>query len=96
MLTHIAIFKWREGTSKERIQKVLEEVRALQKKIPGVTHILTGENFSLHGKHFTHGVVVLAENQEAIDAYRNHPDHQQVAKEIEEVEEDGIGIDFIS
>jgi len=39
---------------------------------------------------------VLAKNQEALDAYRNHPDHQRVAKEIEEIEEDGIGIDFIS
>ena len=35
-----------------------------------------------------------AKDQEALDNYRKYPDHKIVAKEIEKIEEDGLGFDF--
>lgn len=94
MITHIAAFKWKSGTKKNEIEKALADVSRLKAKIPGIIDIRCGENFSKHNKGLTHAVVVTARNKTALDAYRNHPDHLAVAKKIEKMEEDGIGIDF--
>lgn len=73
----------------------MKEVEKLA-SIQGIESIRCGRNFSKHIKGFTHAVVVTARNKVALDAYRNHPSHLVVARKIEEMEEDGIGIDFES
>lgn len=52
------------------------------------------ENTSKYGEGYTHAILVRGENQAAIDAYRNHPDHARVATIIESMEDKGIGVDF--
>lgn len=94
MIVHIAIFKWKNGTSKDRIKKALDDVKSLKTKCKGVADIMCGENFSKWSEGFTHAAVVIAKDKEALDEYRNHPMHKLVADEIEEMEEHGIGIDF--
>jgi hypothetical protein len=37
---------------------------------------------------------VRAKNQAAIDAYRNHPEHKTIAKQLDAMEEKSIGVDF--
>ncbi|MBN4051402.1 Dabb family protein [bacterium AH-315-M05] len=96
MIIHIAIFQWKKGTLESQINEALQEVRDLQHKIFGIKAIYCGKNFSKWAKNYTHGIVVLAENQKALDRYRNHPDHQSVASKIEFMEQDGIGVDFKS
>jgi hypothetical protein len=56
--------------------------------------IITGTNTSRYSQGFTHAILVRAKTREAIDAYRIHPDHVAVAKKIESMEADGIGVDF--
>jgi len=94
MLIHLALFRWKKGTSEKKIKEALQKVKSLCKKCKGVKAIYCGKNFHSEAKGFTHGVVVLADNQEALDAYRQHPDHKDVAQEISAMEEDGLGFDF--
>lgn len=94
MLTHIAIFKWKPKTSQEDIDAALKEVEDLRFKIPGILEITTGENQSRYSQGYTHVVLVKGDDKEAIEAYRNHPDHKTVAAKIEAMEEHGIGIDL--
>jgi len=94
MIVHIALFRWKEGTKQDHIDRLLETVKRLKTKCNGIVNILVGQNYHKESKGFTHGVVVLAKDQEALDNYRKHPDHKIVAKEIEKVEEDGLGFDF--
>lgn len=95
MIVHIALFKWKKGVTKERIEKALDDVRALKTKCKGVIDIMCGENFSKWSEGYTHAVVVLAKDREALQGYRDHPLHKVVAKEIESMEEgNGIGVDF--
>ena len=93
MIIHIALFKWKEGTSPGVIDGLLKNIQSL-KASPGIKDILVGENYHKEAKGFTHGVVVLAEDQEALDNYRKHPQHKVIAEKVEEIEEDGIGFDF--
>lgn len=94
MITHIAIFKWKKSAKKGEINNALRDVSGLKSKIPGIIYIACGENFSKHGKNFTHAVVVTAKNKSTLKAYREHPDHVAVAEKIGKMEKDGIGIDF--
>ena len=86
---HIALFKWKKGATKEHVDKALDDVRALKTKYKGVIDIMCGENFSKWSEGFTHAVVVLAKDREALQVYRNHPLHKVVAEEIEKMEEHG-------
>lgn len=96
MVVHIAIYQWKSDSKESQINEALQEVKNLKDKIPGLVAIYCGKNFSKWAKNFTHAIVVLGENQKALDQYRSHPDHQAVAHKIELMEQDGIGVDFIS
>lgn len=94
MVIHIALFAWKDGTSKEDIERALDDVKALKQKVPGVTDIHCGLNFSPWNEGYTHAVVVSAKDEGALDAYRKHPDHVVVAKLIESMESKSLGVDF--
>jgi len=95
MYVHIAIYQWRPGTSDAEVDRLLQGIRSLTGKVPGLSSIHVGKSYSPHSKHFTHAIVVLGESQGALDAYRAHPDHHALAEQIDAVEQDGIGVDFI-
>jgi hypothetical protein len=94
MVVHIALFQWKAGTSDQDIEASLHAVRALKQKVPGLVDVRCGTNFSPWAEGYTHAVIVLAEDRAALDAYRKHPDHEVVARQIERMEERGIGVDF--
>lgn len=94
MIVHVALYMWKSGTTQERILKTLKKVQELKNEIDGITDIFVGKNYHKESKGFTHGVVVIANNQTALDSYRKHPNHSIVAHEIEKIEEDGLGFDF--
>ncbi len=94
MIVHIALFRWKPGATAEQTTEALEKVKALKNECEGINDIFCGENYHKESKGFTHGVVVIARNQEALDSYRKHPDHRIIAATIEAIEEDGLGFDF--
>ena len=91
---HVAIFKWKNDVGRSDIDRVMSEVASLKDKVPGVIEIFAGENHSKYSEGYSHVVMVRAESQAAIDAYRAHPDHVKVADEIDIYELKGAGVDF--
>ncbi len=79
-----------------KIQETLEAIASLESKIPGIVEISCAKNTSEYSEGYTHVILVRAESQMAIDAYRNHPDHMRIAGEIGAMEEHGIGVDFVT
>jgi len=94
MYVHIALYRWKALATPGRIKTALEGVKTLADKVPGVIDISWGKNTSRYSEGYSHVILVRAENQAAIDAYRSHPDHEKVAQEIEAMEDHGIGVDF--
>jgi hypothetical protein len=94
MNIHIAIFKWKETASRMEIEKALDIIRSVSKRVEGIQSIYCGANTSKWGQGFTDAVVVIGESQSAIDAYRADQVHQEAAKLIESMELDGIGVDL--
>lgn len=96
MYLHVAIFKWKSNVEEQDVKDALRGVESLQDKIPGIVEITCGKNYSPYGEGYTHIVVVRGDTQQAIDAYRKHPDHVIVAKKIDAMEEHGVGVDFVT
>ncbi len=94
MYVHIALFRWKKDVKKDRVNKILQDIRQLKNKIEGITDIFCGENFSPYSKGLTHAVVVIAENGDALQRYKDYPIHIELADEIAKIEEYGIGVDF--
>ncbi|MBI4021666.1 MAG: Dabb family protein [Candidatus Aenigmarchaeota archaeon] len=93
MIIHLALFRWKPDIPNAAVDQALERVRRLQDVCDGID-IFCGQNTHPDAKGFTHGVVVVARDQAALDRYRQHPDHQDVAEKIEAIEEDSLGFDF--
>jgi hypothetical protein len=58
------------------------------------SRIFVGENTSKYSEGYTHAIVVLGEDQAALDAYRKDSLHEEAAHEIDAIEEVGVGVDF--
>src|ERR1700693_4981054 len=94
MNVHIALYQWKSDVSDDQIKQALEEVESLANKIPGILDIVTWLNTTKYAKGYSHIILVRGKDQQAIDNYRNHPDHQKVARVIDEMEDHGIGVDL--
>lgn len=94
MIVHIALFKWKPEVTQSQIEQALKEVKALKTASEGIVDIFCGENHHKESKGLTHGIVVITKDQKSLKKYRNHPLHLAIAKNIEQMEEDGIGFDF--
>jgi len=93
MIIHTALFTWKPGTSDTQLREILDLLKELN-AIPGIVSIYCGKNEHKESKGYTHGVVVVAETREALDAYRKHPLHDEIVALIEPIEKDGLGFDF--
>src|SRR3989344_4030987 len=94
MIIHIALFRWKEGTTQKTIENSLRKVKKLKQKCNGILDIFAGKNYHKESKGFTHGIVIIAKDQKSLNEYRQHSYHKIIAKNIEAIEDDGLGFDF--
>lgn len=96
MNIHIALYKWKPGITDEQILSALKDIEGLASKVEGIIDITTGLNTSKYSEGYTHVILVRGKDQKAIDDYRSHPDHQKAAEVIDNMEDSGIGVDFVA
>lgn len=94
MRVHIALYKWKDFVTREQIEDVFSQLARLDSKIPGIIGITCTRNESEYNEGYTHVIFVRGEDETALDAYRNHPEHAKIADSIESMEDRGVGIDF--
>ena len=95
-IKHIALFRFKEGTTEEQIQKTLDELMELSENVPGVEDYVAGVNNSPEGlnKGYTHGFVMTFTDAAARDAYLLHPEHERVKTTVLPWIEDVAIFDF--
>jgi len=78
VLRHVVMFKFKEDTSKEDIDKVQEAFSALPSKIPQIHSYEWGTNNSPEGldKGFTHIFFLTFKSEDDRAVYLPHPDHK--------------------
>ncbi|UZD22515.1 Dabb family protein [Algoriphagus halophytocola] len=78
VLKHNVFFSFKESSSQEDIQAIIDAFRNLQNEIDGIEHFEWGINSSPEGLNqgLTHAFVLTFHSDEARDAYLPHPAHQ--------------------
>jgi len=96
MLKHVVLFKFKEGTTPEKIKEVEQAFAALPGKIDVIKGFEAGTNVSVenHSEGFTHCFVVTFANEAGLDAYMNNPDLKEFRKSLGGPLEKYIAIDY--
>jgi hypothetical protein len=96
MLRHIVTWKMNGQTSHERqrqAEQVVEAIAPLRDLVPTVKALDLYINELNAEKNWDVTVIVDFEDEEGLEIYANHPEHQEVLKLISRVTEERAGID---
>jgi hypothetical protein len=76
---HIALFRFKDGTTNEFIRRTIDELHRLVQVIPGIANFSIGTNSSPEGlgNGLTHGFVMTFPDAFARDSYLAHPEHEK-------------------
>ena len=96
VLRHVVIFKFREGTSDERIAEIMDAFAALKEKIPQIQSLEWGVNNSPEqlNKGFTHCVLITFLSEADRDSYLPHPDHKAFGEFLGSDVVDALVVDY--
>jgi len=77
MLRHVVMFQFKDSSSKEDVQKVVDAFAALPSKIPEIAEYEAGVNNSPEGLNdgLTHCFLVSFASEKDREAYLPHPAH---------------------
>lgn len=96
-LRHVVLFKFKEGTSKEDIEKIEKAFAALPAKIPQIAGFEWGTDCSKENlsQGFTHCFILTFKSEKDRDEYLPHPEHQAFAKLLRPYLDKVLVIDYI-
>ena len=75
---HIALLKFKQGTSDEQIDDLFNTLLDLSENVEGIDDYVSGPNSSPENLNqgYSHGFVMTFHDAAARDAYLAHPEHQ--------------------
>ena len=76
---HMVWIKFNPGVDASRMQEHMDGLASLRDHVPGILDLKLGENFTNRSEGFTHGLIVTLEDKAALEGYRKHPKHVEVA-----------------
>src|SRR5947207_1058300 len=95
-IRHIVAFKFKDGTTAEKIIEVEDAFRDLKKKIKEIQDYEWGTNVSKENRNkgCTHGFILTFKNETDRDTYIDHPAHKDFGRLVGPVLDDVFVIDF--
>lgn len=93
---HIALIKFKQGTSDEQIDQLFDQILDLTENVAGIEDYVAGPNSSPEGLNqgMTHGFIMTFSDAAARDAYLPHPEHERVKEAILPLAETVLVFDF--
>jgi hypothetical protein len=93
---HIALVKFKEGTSEQQIEKIFDEILDITEAIPGIEDYVSGTNMSPENLNqgYTHGLTMTFTDAAARDSYLTHPEHERVQALIQPSVDSVLVFDF--
>jgi stress responsive alpha/beta barrel protein len=93
---HMVLIKWKDDTTPEKRQEMMNEFRLLQTRIPGIHSIDEGPDISTEKlqKGFNHGAIVTFEDRTRRDYYLTHPAHEAFKKKALPMIDELLVVDF--
>jgi antibiotic biosynthesis monooxygenase (ABM) superfamily enzyme len=93
MYIHMFAFRLKPGVTEEQQERMLREISALPKQIPGILETVVGKNDSQRGGGYAIGGAMKFADKAALEAYNAHPVHQDLLKWLLPLI-DAIEVDF--
>ncbi|HET9658149.1 MAG TPA: Dabb family protein [Kineosporiaceae bacterium] len=81
MIMHLALFTWRESTSREDIARVETELSRMPSVVPALREYHFGPNLGLRPGTADFAVCAVI-SQAELSSYLDHPEHQRVVREV--------------
>ncbi len=95
MLTHIVCWKYKTETTQAQRHEHLAKLKNLPNVITEIISFNVGTDILHLDRSFDTGLVSTFADEEALNAYTVHPEHQDVANFGKIVAEKVISVDFI-
>lgn len=98
VLRHVVLFKFKAGTSPEKVTEIIDAFSALPSKIPEIKGYEWGLNNSPEGlnKGLTHAFLLTFKSEEDRAIYLPHPDHKAFGELLSPHLEDVTVVDYWS
>ncbi len=95
-LRHVVLFKFKDGTPKEQVEKIVSEFKNLPKKIPGIQEFEYGTNNSPEGLNegLTHAFLVTFKTEKDREAYLPHEAHKAFVAILSPHLEKAVVVDY--
>lgn len=81
MLRHVAVFRWKEGTTPDQIAEATRRLAALPGRIAQVQRFAIGPDVGGADGHWDFAVVADFDDLAAYRVYATHPDHLSAVTE---------------
>lgn len=93
---HVVLFKFKDGTSSEQVEKIVSGFKDLPKKISGIQDFEFGTNNSPEGLNegLTHAFLVTFKTEKDRDAYLPHEAHKAFVEILLPHLEKAVVVDF--
>jgi hypothetical protein len=96
MLIHIVCWKYKTETSAEQRAEHIAKLKNLPHVIPNILSFEVGADILHLERSFDTGLVATYVDQDALDAYTVHPEHQAVANLGKQIAEKVVSVDFLN
>ncbi len=97
LLTHVALFTWKPGTTDEQVAELSAGLAALPGLIPEIKGYRFGPDAGLAQGNVDFGVVAAFDSAEGYRAYAAHPAHRDVIERlIQPIRDVRTGLQFES
>ena len=94
MLIHIVIWKYTAETSQEMRESHIAKLRNLPNVIPHIKSFKVGADILNLDRSYDTGLVATFPDQDALDSYTVHEEHQKVATMGKDIAEHAASVDF--
>ncbi|MBM7563841.1 Dabb family protein [Paenibacillus sacheonensis] len=95
MITHIVLFKLKDG-SPESVAQTVQVLKNMEGKIEELRSIEVGTDV-IHSERSYHiALVTRFDSLDGLNAYQIHPEHKKVIAHMSEVREASVSVDYES
>ena len=83
-VNHMVWIRFRPDVPETRIATIEADLRQLPERVPGVTSMTMGRNFTDRANGCTHGISVILDDRAALERYAVDPFHVGIAQALRE------------
>ena len=83
-VNHMVWIKFKPDVSVATIASILAGLKALETEVPGIKSLTMGSNFTDRAQGYTHGMMVILKDKDALPAYQTHPAHAAAGGRLRE------------